>query len=298
VVQPGRGLQWSVTNFGISLRGDWRFKAGIFRDSGWFECHVSRLSITVSLTMFSTPSGQPAITKTGCSSNVGDVSFKLHGGASFIYNLFRDKIARIIKDYLQGQMCKTASDVVQKANEYLKHFKVKVPVGRLLELNYGLVSNPVFGAGYFELATRGEFFFVGDITDAPFHPSPLPNPPTAPRMLAFWLSDYVLNTAGYVTHKHDALHHNFTKNDLPPSDTHLLDASCCPRCGCIGKILPPIGDKYPNSTVEIELATTAPPTVNFQPGKATVEIAGLATLRARLINRSLAYVMKLKVTGF
>jgi len=46
----------------------------------------------------------------------------------------------------------------------------------------------------------------------------LPNPSTTNSMVTIWLSDYVLNTAGYVLYKRSVLQYTLTAKDLPDAD--------------------------------------------------------------------------------
>ena len=57
---------------------------------------------------------------------------------------------------------------------------------------------------------QGEFFSVSDPVEAPFSPSPLPPLSTTDKMMYFWLTDYVANTAGLVYQKAGYLTYKIT----------------------------------------------------------------------------------------
>jgi len=243
-VNPGSGLTWYLSNAAISVHGDWRYKAHIgripIRDHGNFDASASGISLTVSVTLGASPTGQPTINATNCSANVDRLKIKTHGGASWLYNLFMSKIERLIHGSLRNQICDAARKAINEdASRELATLKVKIAIKGQWLLDYSLVSGPLFAAGYLESFHKGEFFYATDPTEAPFQPAPLPSPPATDHMVTFWVSEYVVNTAGYVLHKHGAMKGIFTKNDLPPDEKDFLDTTCPHQC--IGKIVPPIG---------------------------------------------------------
>jgi lipopolysaccharide-binding protein len=299
-VLPSSGLKWQLSNAGISIRGDWHIKYRFIfpiKSSGWFEGRVSGSSISVSVTLGTTPSGQPTIRSTNCQCSISLIKIKLHGGGSWLYNLFMGSVQKTITNQLQKLVCVEARKAIDvTAERELNTLKTEVQVGNQLILDYRLVSSPAFGADYFDTFLLGEFFFVGDPAEAPFLPAPLPNPPTASRMVTFWISNYVLNTAGYALHKHGALRLTVTKANLPPGDKNLLDLTCCAKCKCIGKMIPEAGKLYPDASVEVELSTILSPTVLIGTSNISATFIGTAILRARLTNSSLVYLLKAKVS--
>jgi len=302
-ISSGRGLTWSLSGASISLHGDWHINFRlIFRvsDSGSFDASVSGASISVSVTLGATETGRPTIRTIGCMSHIDRVSIYLHGGASWLYNLFIGAVERAIRDNIQRKICEAAQDAINTdAARELATLPVKVPIGHDNQwlLDYRLVSAPAFASGYLESFHKGEFFNAGDSTEAPFQPSPLPSPASADRMATFWASSYVLNTAGYVLQKRGVLRYNLTKNDLPAQYRDRLNTTCSLFDGCIGALVPPVGKMYPNASVEIKTFSTASPAVRINPQNLTANFAGVAVFRARLSDGWLAHLFSLNVTA-
>ena len=297
------GLTWSLSGAGISLHGDWRLKYHIIfpvSDHGSFDASASGASISVSVTLGATAAGEPTIRTTGCTCHIDRLKIRLHGGASWLYNLFMGSVERKMRDNLQRKICEAAQNAVNTdvARE-LATLPVKVPLGHDKQwlLDYRLVSPPAFASGYLESFHKGEFFNVGDSTEAPFQPSPLPSPSTADHMVTFWASSYVLNTAGYVLRKRGILRHNMTKKDLPVEFRDRLNTTCSFLAGCIGALVPQIGKKFPNASVEVEMFSSAPPMAGIDPQKLTGSFAGVAVLRARLSDGSLAHLFGMNITA-
>ena len=302
-VNRDKGLTWSLSGAGISLHGDWRIKYRIIfeiSDHGSFDASASGASISVSATLGSTASGEPTIRTTGCTCHIDRLKIRLHGGASWLYNLFMGHVERGLRDNLQRKICDAAQDAVNTdAARELATLPMKVPLGHDKQwvLDYRLVSPPAFKSGYLESFHKGEFFNAGDSTEAPFQPSPLPSPPTADRMATFWASSYVLNTAGYVLQKRGVLRHNVTKKDLPEKFRYRLNTTCSFFSGCIGALVPAVGKKFPNASVELEMLSSAAPIAGIDPQKLTGSFAGVVVFRARLSDGSLAHLFRINVTA-
>ena len=285
------------------MHGDWRIKYRVVfpvHDHGSFDASASGASISVSVTLGATAAGEPTIRTTGCTCHINDVSVRLHGGASWLYNLFIGAVKRPLRDNLQRKVCEAAQIAINTdAARELATLPVRVPIGHDKQwlLDYRLVSSPIFASGYLESFHKGEFFKAGDSTEAPFQPSLLPSPPTADRMVTFWASSYVLNTAGFVLQKRGILRHNLTKNDLPAQFRYRLNTSCGFLDGCIGALVPAVGKMFPNASVEVEMFSSASPMAGISPQNMTGNFAGVTVLRARLSNGSLAHLFGINVTA-
>jgi len=297
------GLTWSLSGAGISLHGDWRLKYRVIfpvSDHGSFVASASGASISVSVTLGATAAGEPTISTTRCTCHIDRLRIHLYGGASWLYNLFMGFVEGSLRDNLQQKICEAAQNTVNTdvARE-LATLLVKVPLGRDKQwlLDYRLVSPPAFASGYLESFHKGEFFSAGDSTEAPFQSSPLPSPSTADHMVNFWASSYVLNTVGYVLQKRGILRHNLIKKDLPRESRDRLNTTCSFLAGCIGALVPQVGKKFPNAFVEVEMFSSAPPMAGIDPQKLTGSFGGVAVLRARLSDGSLAHLFGINVTA-
>ena len=294
-VNPGRGLTWSLSGATISVQGDYRINYWV-SNSGSFDASVSGASMSVSVTPNATATGETTITSTGSTCHIERVRIQLHGMPSWLCNLFIGAVEGAMRDHL----CKTAQDEVNEgmARE-LFILPVTMPVGHddQYQIDYRLVAAPAFASGYMESFHKGEFFNAGDSTEAPFQPSPLPSPASAEHMGTFWVSKYVLDTAGYVLQKRGVMRYSFTKNDLVPAaqSRDRLSTTCSLLDGCIGALVPSVGEMYPNASVEIEMFSSAAPVARINPQCLTGYFAGVAVFRARLSDGSLAHLFGMNV---
>jgi lipopolysaccharide-binding protein len=301
-VNPGSGITWSLSGAALSIHGDWHYKYRLgfiqIQDSGSFDGSGSGISISVSVAIGASSTGQPTISSNACSCVVNQLDIKIHGGASFFYNLFMGSVENPIRKNLQGKICDAARDAINtNAARELATLQLKVLIEKEWLLDYSLVSAPMFAAGFLESMHKGEFFFVNDPTEAPFQPAPLPSPPTADHMVTFWMSEYVLNTVGLVMQKHGILAYNLTKKDLPDDQKEKLNTTCSLLSGCIGVAFPTVGKLYPNSSVEIEMYSTAAPSASINTADIVGTFDGIMVLRTRLTNGSLAHLFGIKVSA-
>ena len=264
-VNPDRGLTWSLSVAGISLHGDWRIHWGTIleiTDHGSFDASASGASISLSVSLGKSATGEPTIRSTGCTCHIDRLRIRLHGGASWLYNFFMRFVEGEVRDRVQGLICENAQHAVNNdwARE-LAALPMEVPLDpdRRWLLDYRMVRPPAFKSGYLELFPKGEFFNAGHSTEAPFQPSPLPSPPTADSMVTFWVSSYFLNSASYVIQKHSILRHTLTKRDLPEKSRDLLNTTCSFLSGCTGAYVPAVGKQFPNASIELEMFSSSAP---------------------------------------
>jgi len=105
-----------VSNAAISLRGNWHYKYrwGFvdIRDSGSFDGEVSGVSVSVSVTLGVDAAGRPTIASSGCNSQVQNIHISVHGGASWLYNLFIDKVVQPVRGELERLICEEARKAI------------------------------------------------------------------------------------------------------------------------------------------------------------------------------------------
>ena len=261
-------FRWSLTGTSVSIHGDWHYwyKKGWIKisDHGSFDVSISvNIVTTVALGMDKT--GRPTINTVSCSSDVTRTDVHLHGGASWLYNLFDHQISKAISQSLNSQLCVAITKVVNvDAAQSLATMPIEAEVGDKVLLNYALVSEPQFTTSYIDALFKGEFFWVNDKQESPFKPEPIPALEVPSQMISFWLTEYSINTLGYIEYKHNALQYSLTKADLPPSAQGILDTTCKTFIPpCIGGLLPALKAKYPNTSVTLDMRVTQAPAMSI-----------------------------------
>ncbi|GFR90355.1 bactericidal permeability increasing protein [Elysia marginata] len=296
---PGKsGVSWALSNFGISISADWRVKyeKGIIHisTSGSVDASVSGINVVETASFGIDKTGHPSIASSGCSDNIGNVDVDFHGGISFIINLFRSTVEGKIKDLLQPKICDEVVQLINNdAEKSLATMELAVEVAKRFLLDYRLVAPPAITADYMEIWDKGEIFWEAAVKEAPFSPQPLPSWTDNSRMVYIWVTNYSPNTFLYQAHTNGYLKYNVTKKDLPDDSADYLNTTC--KFKCIGTIIPQIGTKYPNSSVELHLHSTAVPSAVMTNKTLTVELDASVGMWARTPNKTAAYLATLDV---
>lgn len=257
VTDPDVGITLSLTNLGVQLSGDWNYKYKLsfipIQDSGTFDVSVGSASVKIYFSMGADANGRPTIEFRSCQSNVNGVSVTFHGGASWIYNMFTTNLERHLADGIQHKLCDALKELINiRAKKNLEKMKVVTNVGKYITLDYRLVAAPVFGSNYLESLHKGEVYWKNDRSETPFMPKPIHYDPTgSSKCLTLCLNDYVMTSASYTsyTHGRDVFAYNLTKKDLPKENWRYLDIDAFPQ----------LAKKFPNSTIELHMYATKPP---------------------------------------
>jgi lipopolysaccharide-binding protein len=299
-INPDQGLTWRLSNAGVSVHGNWHYKYRllfiVIQDSGSFDGDVSGASLTESITLGQDPTGHPTIASTGCQCNINSVSIRLHGGASWLYNLFIGNVEGPLRNSLQSQICTAAQNAInQNARQQLATLPIEFTIDNKWLFDYRLTSPPAFKAGFVDSFHKGEFFFKGETAEAPFQADAFPVT-AGDQMLTILVSDYILKTMGYVLYKHDILKYNLTKNDLPPDERGFLNTTCT-SVACFGFLIPQAGKAFPNASAELEMFASSYPTATISSTDIQGNFAGIIAYRARLSNGSLVPMFRTKVSA-
>jgi lipopolysaccharide-binding protein len=297
-VNPGAGITWALSNAGISATGGWAYKYKLLfikiSDHGTFDLAINGASASLSVTMGVDSDGRPTISVLGCSCTIASVNVKFHGGASWIYNLFTGFVEKPIKSALQKAVCEAAIKTINSNGaQQLATLKTSVTVLSLLRIDYRLVAPPFFGNNYIQLSHKGEVFLISDASEAPFSPGAIVTGPPN-RMIAVYISDYVIDTFGHALQQHGSLSYTLTKDDVPANSRDFFATSCAGTC--FGSLVPKAADLYPNSFVELNMRTTFRPTLTIADNSAVGTFKGQIDVVARTPDGKVGNLLSLGVT--
>ncbi|CAG2208613.1 LBP [Mytilus edulis] len=192
---------------------------------------------------------------------------------------------------LPEQVCEKVKDVLdKKAEEELCSFQAEVQLGEHLTLDYRLLSAPHITSEYIEGDFKGEVFWTMNRTEAPFAPSPMATITDNKKMVYLTVSDYIFNSMGYQAHAHGLLMYNLTSQKMR-GDDDLLNTTC--KDTCIGKLIPQIGQLYPNSQVEIHLQSTDWPRVFITEKAVQILSKSNVTFSARKPDNTLHFMFRI-----
>ncbi|KAL5020966.1 hypothetical protein ScPMuIL_000121 [Solemya velum] len=295
-IVPKTGLGWQLSNAGISLHGDfkYKYKKGWIKisDHGSIDAGAEGVGFSIAITIGQDTTGRPLIGSNHCSVAIGSMNLKFHGGASWIYNLFKDTFIKALKKLVVGKLCEVVSNAINNdAEKSLKKLKVTALLDKDFLLDYRLTAPPNFTSTYLETMHKGEIFWNQQIKEAPFSAAPLPPVPRSEKMIHLWVSDFLFNTAMFVAQKYNFLKFNLTANDLPASQRSVLDTSCVIMC--VGAMIPKIRQKYPHTSVDLEMASSKKPHIDVQNGQLLIRFFGDIKMNALMKNQNPAYLLTL-----
>jgi lipopolysaccharide-binding protein len=291
----GNGLTIYASGISIDGHADWHYKEHSWphiSDSGSLDMSVRGVTLSVSAIVNKDSTGHPTLKSTSCSINIGSLDVTFHGGASWLYNLFADNIADSVKHGIQSQLCPAATDAINKnANHALETLPVIEKVDTTSEVNYELISDPIFTATYVETQHKGEFLSITNPVEAPISPSPLPSINETEKMMYLWVTDYVANTAGIVYQSSGILVYNVTQDMIPSNVPIKLNTAS------LGVFIPKLNQMYPNRPMKLDLISTKPPTLSIQPNSANFTVTGSVVGDVILANNTVvnAFVLGLVV---
>ena len=274
------GLNWKASGLELSSSGHFHYKKHkIISGSGSFDVSVSGVTFDIGISLGVDSTGRPKIGSKGCSCDIGSVHVKFHGGAAWIYNLFKGLVEKAIKKQLNNQLCSMIKNAVDvDGSKALAKLKVTVDVGKVFLLDYRFIGKPAFNPQHFlETYHKGEFYWASSISEAPFDPISMPAFSSTQKMFYIWMSDYTFNTLTYQAQKHGMLAYNLTQKDLPAQAKDFLNTTCN-GIPCIGKIIPQIGQKYPNNQVQMFMSSRFAPNMSVAEGKVNVLFGGTITM--------------------
>ncbi|XP_030230092.1 bactericidal permeability-increasing protein [Gadus morhua] len=280
---PGTGFSLTITNAFLSLHGRWRVKYLRFiKDRGSFDLAIKSLSITTSISLRSDNMGLPAVAMASCTTTLGGVSVKLHGGASWLYNLFRRFIEKGLQSQLQKKLCPLVAESVSSMNQFLKTVNVMAPVDRYAEIAYPMVSSPDISSSSIGLNLKGEFYNIGNHMEPPFSPAPFFLPNQEQSMLYIGLSAFTANSASFVYNKAGTLSLKITDDMVPRSSPIRLTTNT------FGVLIPQIAKLFPGLMMVLQLKMTKDPLSSIEANKVTVDAKSSLTAYAILANTKLA----------
>ncbi|XP_067651413.1 bactericidal permeability-increasing protein-like [Haliotis asinina] len=297
LLQKGAGIKWTAAGANLAMNGKvhYKYKKGWIHISDHVSFDASLSDISFSETVkLGDAAGKPKLTGSSCSSGIGGVKIRFHGGASWLYNLFTGPIEKKAKDLLKGQMCKLVTAAINTdANKQLQKLPMSVSVLKKFLLDYSLISNPTFDTKFMETMLKGEVYWKGGKEECPFSPTPLPTTSDTSRMLYLWVSDYMGNSLAYAGFKHGFLQQNLTAKDLPPGNRSIFNTTC--KFKCIGFFIPQIGKKYPNSQVTMRMYATAPPNITITSGLINMNFSGNIDLYAKTPDGKTPFLLTISV---
>jgi lipopolysaccharide-binding protein len=259
-VAPGVGFTVAISDLQAAVHADWAYRKNHWphvKDHGSADVSVGQTSISVTVAV-GLANSKPTVSVTASACNIGSFGVKLHGGASWLYNIF----LKIFKNSIKHSIEKAIQEAVVKAiNEQAENFlqnkfQVIRPLNHQVEIDFEFTDPSVFGSNFALFNIKCEILSINNPSEYPVAP-PAINPPAPSKMLQIAVSEYTFGSAGYAYLQAGKLHYIVSQKNIPPAFPLGLNTSDWEY------IIPGLYKTYPNSAMQISLAVTAAPVVSI-----------------------------------
>lgn len=147
------GVGLTIQDGSLTIAASWHYRQKSFphvKDSGKITLSASSISVDTMVTpgLAKSDSGHAGLELESCSSNIGSLKVKFHGGASWIYNAFKDLVASKIKSGLKPVVCSAFGSVIILANNALCTMPTTEKLDRWAGIDFGLSAAPETTASF------------------------------------------------------------------------------------------------------------------------------------------------------
>ncbi|BBN17123.1 hypothetical protein MPTK1_7g12170 [Marchantia polymorpha subsp. ruderalis] len=253
------GITIYAAGIKASLVMDWRYQYTAtyvpfpVQDGGRAEVEVTGMQAGATFSMSET-NGTLTLHVEECGTYIENLEITLHGGASWLYQWFVYAFDAQIRTSVETQITKQMTTGAEQLDNWLLHLPRRVPIDDTSAIDVTVVHDPLLSPTFLSVGAKGEFVSL-------VSPKPYPEPDTelpaglfcdqSVKMLTIALSDYVLNSAGFVYYDSGFLQWDV---DELPGKKYLNTASW-------KYIIPQLYKKYPNEDMVLNFAVSAPPKV-------------------------------------
>lgn len=199
----------------------------------------------------------------GC--HVKDISIKMEGGASWLYQGIVDAFDKKIRSQIEDAISEKIEDGIIELDSSLQSLPKEVVLDKISALNVTFVNDLVFSNSFIGLEIDG-LFTTRDEIKASNHYSrnslasvPCEGPA---KMVGISIHENVLNSASLVYFNADVMH--WIVDEIP--DQFLLNTAEWRH------VLPQLYNQYPNDEMNVNISITSPPIIKVTQQNIDAEI--------------------------
>ncbi|MED6125147.1 hypothetical protein PIB30_065953 [Stylosanthes scabra] len=272
IVKPGEtGVSIVASGVTCNLSMNWYYSYTTWlvpvriSDRGSAEVQVEVMQVDLILGL-ENQEGSLKLKLEDCSSYVKDISIKLDGGASWLYQGVVDAFEEQIGSAVENAITKKLKEGISKLDMYLGSLPKEVPVDDHASLNVTFVDNVLLSNSSVGFETNG--LFIGRNASVPipnFHHKNSEFPVScaySSKMLGITVDEAVFNSASGLYY--DAKFMHWIVDKIP--DQSLLNTAGWRF------IVPQLYRKYPNHDMNLNISLSSPPIVEISNLKAGADV--------------------------
>lgn len=222
-------------------------------DHGIASVQVEGMQVGLTLGL-ETQEGTLKLSLADCGCYVKDISIKLDGGASWLYQGMINAFEEQIVSAVENTITKKLEEGISKLDSLLQSLPKEIPVDDHASLNITFVDNPLLTSSSIEFDINGLFTARKKASIPNFYNSNLQPPDFCSdqsKMLGISLDEAVLNSASALYY--DAEFMQWTVDKVP--DQSLLNTAGWRF------IIPQLYRKYPNDDMNLNISLSSPPVI-------------------------------------
>ncbi|KAK7372575.1 hypothetical protein VNO80_05960 [Phaseolus coccineus] len=270
-VKPGEtGISITASGVTCNLSMNWSYSYSTWlvpveiSDKGRAEVQVKGMEVGLTLGL-ENQEGSLKLKLKDCGSNVKDISIKLDGGASWLYQGIVDAFEEKIGSAVENAITKKLTKGISRLDSYLKSLPKEVPVDDHTSLNVTFVNDVLLSDSSVGFETNGLFIERNPslpILDL-YKNLKLPILCTnSSKMIGITLDEAVFNSASALYY--DAKFMHWIVDQIP--DQSLLNTAGWRF------IIPQLYKKYPNHDMNLKISLSSPPVVEISNHKAGANV--------------------------
>ncbi|XP_017428079.2 putative BPI/LBP family protein At1g04970 isoform X1 [Vigna angularis] len=267
-VKPGEtGISITASGVTCDLSMNWYYSYSTWlvpveiSDRGRAEVQVKSMEVGLTLGL-ENQEGSLKLKLKDCGSNVKDISIKLDGGASWLYQGVVDAFEEKIGSAVENAITKKLTKGISRLDSYLESLPKEVPVDDHTSLNVTFVNDVLLSDSSVGFETNGLFIERNPsvpILDLYHNNLKLPILCTnSSKMVGITLDEAVFNSASALYY--DAKFMHWIVDQIP--DQSLLNTAGWRF------IIPQLYKKYPNHDMNFNISLSSPPVVEISNQKA------------------------------
>ncbi|TMS39191.1 hypothetical protein L596_005756 [Steinernema carpocapsae] len=299
---PPSFIVFGLENLDISLKGRFLGTTPLFTVPGVVHGDVRQMTIALTTSFRTTPEGHMAVNVVNCTTIIGYSQFTLspEGPLSTIVKTFEVQINEGIRRRIPNLFCQSLREIIEKNSPRLFHrlsrtylsdhfnkFDGSTVIDRFIRrFTQGLyldnvnIFDPIITTQYFETQQLGEVRYNESVDRAPFFPKYMNTTHDSDRMLYLYGSEYIFNSLLYHAYQTDRLSLKLEESNLP--DKYKGLTSCNEKTGdegdfvtgiCVGKLIPTVEQKFPNTTTSFHLLPHDLPEFRFADEMGTMDVS-------------------------
>lgn len=254
------GFHIVVRNANVDMHADWKYREKSWphiSDHGTVDASVG-VSVAVRIKVWTDEQGHLMTDIIGVELDLFRLDLKLHGGASWLYNLFISTFKGSIKNSIVKAL---SSAITGDLNEQIKKQVATIEyvhhVGSAdanVQLDYSILQT-VFNAQYpvyFQAGAKGLFSQVNGIPYSGPNPPVIPYQPltpSRPSMMQILVTDFFINTFAWSWYQSGKLVITLTDADIPEKIPLRLTTTS------LSAVAPELNTRYPNKPMQLTLSS-------------------------------------------